>query len=844
MKKYLKIKSNWVYVAIVFVIFVVFSLLYNTPVFTGNNALSQSDIINYKGGAQEMLNFEKQTGENIYWSDAMFAGMPTYQSGASYQGYWIKTVDQFFRFLPRPADYLFLLLAGFFFLGIVLFKNWKYALLGSFMFALGTYYFIIIEAGHNAKIHAIAYFPPLMASIILLYRGRYILGFLSTAFFMALELMASHPQMTYYFGFVVLFYLIFEFVEAQKNKNIKEYFIQSILAIFAVLLAFGMNSSPLMATKEYAQYSTRGKNDVNLFENTNQNGLDKSYITDWSYGKIETLNLFIPNFMGGSSLAQEEDKSNLIKAIGSNVKSEEEYSYYSQYLPYIPIYWGGQPFTSGPAYQGAIVILLFILGSVIVPGKWKWWLLSSSIFSILLAWGKNMMWLTDLFIDYVPLYDKFRAVSSILVIAEFTMPLLAIFAVYQLIKSKSEENENIFKKVLYVSSVVIGCLLILYLFGPEIFSFSTVQDSQIPEFMASGIRLDRIELFRKDTLRTLIFVSIASGLILAYLKNKIERKEIVILGLSLLTIVDLWSVDKRYLNDDDFISKQWVENPFPTEISQRLIEEAQKGNHAVIQMAGRIPVNKALKELKEKDKKHYRVFNTLASTFNETGTSYFASSLGGYHGAKLQNYQNIIDLYFSNDSIMLKKYGILEGRNNILNLLNTKYVVVGNGQEPHIIQNPENLGNVWFVDETIQLSQADSAIVKIGQIDVSKKAIVPVPAQNYTLGEAEIKLKEYNPISLKYESKNANRGFAVFSEIYYPRGWKAYIDGKEKDIVQTNYFLRGLEIPAGEHEILFKFEPSVISIGNKIMIGSNILFILLVIGGIFYQYKFADKKES
>ncbi|MCT7904216.1 Predicted membrane protein [Candidatus Ornithobacterium hominis] len=838
-------KNNLIYAAIMLIVFAVFSLAYNAPVITGGMALSQPDIINYKGSAEEMLQYQKQTGENIYWSDAMFGGMPTYQTGASYDGYWVKKVDEIFRFLPRPADYLFILLGGFFFLGFVLFRNWKYAALSAFLFGLGTYFFIVIEAGHNAKVHAIAYFAPFMAALILIFRKKYIIGFLLATLFMALELLASHPQMTYYFGFVVLFYFIAEFFEALKNHSIRDYFIKSLLAISSVVLAFGMNSSPLMATQEYTQFSTRGENDVTLFEDSNPSGLDKSYITHWSYGKLETLNLWIPNFMGGGSVADEESKPNLKKALENNVRSPEEYDYYQQYLYYLPTYWGDQPFTSGPAYQGAIVVFLFLLGCIIVPGKWKWWLLGSTFFSIFLSWGKNMMWLTDIFIDYVPLYDKFRAVSSILVIAEFTMPLLAAFAIYYIFKKEFLKPLEIYKKTLYVSLGTLGILLILYFVGANLFSFATPVEAQLPTFVANGIRADRVALFQADTLRTFIFVALAAGLILAYLKKYIKSKEIVIAGIAVLTIIDLWGVNKRYLNNEDFIPKQWVENPFPTEVSQRLLNEAQKGSPALMQIAHKIPVNHLLNELKKQNPGHYRVFNTISSTFNETQTSYFLPSLGGYHGAKLQNYQNVIDLYFSNDSIQMKKLGILSGRENILNLLNTKFVVVGGAQKPQLIQNPAVAGNAWFVSQVLPQESADSALVKIGKIDIKNVAVAGAKALKFSNENAEINLKSYHPMKLSYESRNEQSGYAVFSEIYYPKGWKAYINGEEVEILQTNYFLRGLEIPAGTNQIDFVFEPQVIQRGKTMMLASNIIFILLVLGGIFYHWKnFRSKKDD
>ena len=363
-----KFQKNILFSVVALVIFAVIALVYNSPVISGNKSISQPDIVNYKGSAQEMVQHSQATGDETYWSNAMFSGMPTYQTGAQYPNHWIKKLDETLRFLPRPADYLFLMFAGFFLLGMVLFRNWKYAFLGACLFAMGSYFFQLFEAGHNSKAHAIAYFAPLTAGIILLYRKKYILGFILTTLFMALQLVANHPQMTFYLGLALLIYVIIQAVESVKSGEIKSFMISSVLALFAVILGLGMNATSALATFEYGQSSTRGKNDITLMEGQNQEGLNKDYITNWSYGKLETLNLFIPNFMGGGSIAPEGSKENLKAALGK-APSREEYEYFSQAIDYIPTYWGNQPFTSGPAYQGAIVILLFILGLFLVKGK-------------------------------------------------------------------------------------------------------------------------------------------------------------------------------------------------------------------------------------------------------------------------------------------------------------------------------------------------------------------------------------------------------------------------------------------------------------------------------------------
>ncbi|MGI9526840.1 MAG: YfhO family protein [Weeksellaceae bacterium] len=837
--------KNILFSIISLVIFVVISMIYNSPLIGGKTAISQPDIINYKGSAKEMQDYREATGEETYWSDAMFGGMPTYQTGAQYEHHYIKKIDEVLRFLPRPADYMFIMFAGFFVLGMVLFRNWKYAFLGACLFAMGTYFFQLYEAGHNSKAHAIAYFAPLTAGIILLYRKKYIVGFIMTAFFMALELVANHPQMTYYLGLALFIYVVVELVEKIRQQDLKSFAISSALAIVAVLLGIGMNATGIMSTYEYGAHSTRGVNDVTIFEGDNESGLNKDYITQWSYGKLETLNLFIPNLMGGGSMPEPGTKENLEKAIERNAQSQEEYQYFIQAIDMIPTYWGAQPFTSGPAYQGAVVVLLFILGLFLVKGKYKIWLALATLLSIMLAWGKNMMWFTDLFIDYIPLYDKFRAVSSILVIAEFTMPLLAVMGVYHLFNNKNLTTAYKKKVLMYGGGGVIAFLILLYVAGEGLFGFKSDFDQQLPLYMQKGIVADRVAMFRADLLRTTIFVMLSLALLAAYVWDKLKQKEVIIAGLALLTLVDLWGVDKRFLNDDNFIPKRYVEYPFPTEMNDRLYADAQS-NSTIMQIAAKAPINKALADVKENDKDlHYRVYNAATSTFNDASTSYFVSSIGGYHGAKLQNYQNIIDLYFSRDSVLQNQYGLVGKEQQILDMLNTKYFIANAEGGPQAILNPKAMGNAWFVNKIIVKPNADEAIVKIGHIDPKNEAVVAQEIlSSVSSTNAQIELTSYEPNKLVYKSSNSANGFAVFSEIFYDKGWQATVDTESTEIIQTNYFLRGVYIPAGEHTITFEFKPEVVKIGQIISLSSHILFFLMVLGSLFLLYKRYSHREN
>jgi len=866
----MKKNKNLLYILGSLIFFALVALFYCAPVLSGK-AIIQPDIINYRGSAEEMLTYQEQSNDHVYWSNAMFGGMPTYQTGAQYDFDLIKGIDKVIRFLPRPADYIFLLFSGFFILGLTLFKKWKYALTGSIFFAVGAYFFIIIAAGHNAKVHTIAYFAPLVAGVLLLYRKKYIAGFVLTTLFMGLQLQANHIQMTFYLFLVMLIYAIVQFINDLKAKELPSFFKASGLVVVACIIALGLNASRLLATYEYSKETTRGKSEMTLLK-SNTDGLDHEYITQWSYGKLETLNLFIPNLMGGSSMSKEEDLKNYYQQLQTTAQAVGEDEFNQQVFQALAqqprsTYWGEQPGTSGPAYQGAVVVFLFILGLFLVRGKYtkyKWWLLSATILSVLLAWGKNLQWLTDIFVDYFPMYDKFRAVSSILVMAEFTMPLLAIITLYYFIQ---DEDSEIFKTktLTTVTGVIVGVLAVLYLGAGSIFSFQSSNDLYTTtEFLKligeanpnaigfwesmlkqvdEALIADRISMFRNDTLLTLIYVLITFGLLLAYQKKLIKNATIVVLAIGAIALIDGLNVNKRYFNDENFVSKYIVENPFPTELSIGLETEANSNNN-VAQIAYKVPINAALNDLAKQDKSQYRVYNTTQSTFNEAGTSFFVNSIGGYHAAKLGKYQDLVDIYFSGDP-RLKQYGINDesGMINVLNMLNTKYIVHGSVQEPKIEMNPTAFGNAWFVADIKAVNSADEEILALNNTFLEKQVVLrsdvaqKVPKSIVADSTASIKLTSYTPTKLVYNASSKTDQIAVFSEIYYPHGWKATIDGKEVDILKANYVLRALPITKGNHEIVFSYEPQVISTGKTIMIASNILLIAVVFGGLFLGYK-------
>lgn len=873
----MKNKKNLLYIFGSIIFFALVALIYCSPVLSGKSII-QPDIINYRGSAEEMLSYQEQTDERVYWSDAMFGGMPTYQTGAQYDFDLIKGIDKVIRFLPRPADYIFLLFGGFFILGITLFKNWKYALTGSIFFAVGAYFFIIIAAGHNGKVHTIAYFAPLVAGILLLYRKKYITGFVLTTLFMGLQLQANHIQMTFYLFLVMLIYVIVQFINDLKSKQLPAFFKASGLVVAACIIALGLNASRLLSTYEYSKETTRGKSEMSLLK-TNTDGLDHSYITQWSYGKLETLNLFIPNFMGGSSTSSEEDLKNYFDQLQATYQTVGDNEFNQQVFQALAsqprsTYWGEQPGTSGPAYQGAIVIFLFILGIFLVRGKfapYKWWLLSATVLSILLAWGKNFQFLTDIFVDYFPMYDKFRAVSSILVMAELTMPLLAIITLYYFIQGE-DSDEFKTKTLLTVGGSVTLLLVIMYLGAGSIFSFQSESDSYLTDQFLNligqsnpnaigfwqgmlkeldqALIADRIDLFKADTLRTLFFVVVTIGFLFAYQKKYIKNYSIIVLAIGALALIDGITVDKRYLNKENFVSEYIVDNPFPTEMSIRLESEANSNNN-VAQIAYKVPMNNALAQLAQQDQSHYRVYNTTQSTFNEAGTSFFVNSIGGYHAAKLGKYQDLIDIYFSNDP-RLKKHGITDesGMINVLNMLNTKYIVHGDVQEPKIEMNPTAFGAAWLVSDLKEVNTANEEILALNNTFLEEQAVVNrsvAEKLTKTLAKdstATITMNSYSPTKLVYESNSKTDQLAIFSEIYYPKGWKATVDGKEVHILKANYILRALPLTKGKHEIIFTYEPQVIETGKTIMMASNILLIAVIFGGLFLGYKNCKKEKD
>ena len=791
---------------IILVGFIIVSLTYFSPVLKGKQ-IFQSDIMQHNGMAKQQRDFRAKTGGETYWTNSAFGGMPTYQLGARYPHNYVKSLDSVLRFLPRPADYLFLYFIGFYILLLVLKVDFKLAALGALAFGFSTYMVIILGVGHNAKAHAIAFMPLVLSGIILTFRKQYIWGFLLTTIAMALEIGANHFQMTYYLMLLVIVLGVAYLIDAYRKKLLPHFFKSIGILVIAVIFSLGLNATNLMATQEYVKESTRGKSELTInpdgSEKETTNGLDKEYITTYSYGIVESFNLFIPRFMGGGSYEDVGKESNTYKLFtnigASPVQARQE-------VAHTPTYWGQQPIVEAPAYVGAVVLFLFILALFLVKGRLKWWLLGGTLMSLLLSYGKNLGFLTDFFIDYFPLYNKFRAVSSIQVILELCIPILAIFGLSRLFNDYEKEEEKL-KALKYTLGITGGLALVFLLFKGSLFGFVGLRDGLFsqrygeigPRFI-EAVRADRISIFNQDTIRTLILVILSAATVWAFLKNKLSETFVVLVFAGLI-LFDLVVVDKRYVNSDDFISARKVNQPF-------------QANAADLQI--------------QKDTSHYKVLDESGDPFNSGRASYFHNALGGYHGAKPRRVEDIMN--FRNE------------KNNmtILNMMNVKYIIRSTEDSPVALTNPDANGNAWFVEKLKNVDSVNEEIKALENLNVKIEAVTlnsELPRAFQLDSLASIKLLDVKPNHLNYESNNSNDGFVVFSENYYRDGWNAYVDEELVPHYRVNYVLRGLEVPKGKHTIEFKFEPKVVQTGSTIALGSSVLFGLLLLGGLYYEFK-------
>ncbi len=787
------------------VVFAVISFVYFCPAVTEGRILSQHDSVAGIGAGQESKEYLERTGERTRWTNSIFGGMPTYQMAPSYDSTdLLKGIENLYHlYLPTYVWYVFVMLLGFYILLRAFdFRAWM-AALGAIIWAFSSYFFIIIAAGHIWKFITLAYIPPTIAGMVLCYRGKCLAGGLLTAFFVALQIMSNHVQMTYYFLFVMLFMAIAYGVKAFQENALVNYAKRTGVLVVAGLLGVCVNLSNLYHTYEYSKESMRGKSELVKENSANQtdSGLERDYITQWSYGIGETFSLLVPNVKGGASVPLAANEKAMEKA---NPMYGSIYSQLGQY-------WGEQPGTSGPVYVGAFVMFLFILGLFVVKTPMKWALLAATVLSILLSWGKNFMPFTDFFIDYVPMYNKFRAVSSILVIAEFTIPLLAMLALKEVVTTPVIIKER--KKDFLISFGLTGGLALLFAVMPKVFfpqyvssmemnALQSIPADQLVPLLAN-LEEVRMSLFTADAWRSFFIILVGAGLVWAYGMGKL--KETVLIGaLAVLCLVDMWDVNKRYLYDEQFVEKQVQTQGFQQTETDKMILEDQSLD--------------------------YRVLNLASNTFNENNTAYWHKSVGGYHAAKLRRYQEMIEEHISGEMGGLFKAVADAGGDTekldasefpVLNMLNTKYFIFPlQGGQTVPLPNPYALGNAWFVDEVKYVGNANEEIEAIHGLEPSQVAVVDKKFESVVKSvpsdsAATIELVAYEPNYLKYEVNSEKGGTVVFSEIYYP-GWQSTVDGEEVPHGRADYILRAMNVPAGKHVVEFRFDPKSLHLTETI----------------------------
>ncbi len=811
-------------------LFAVLAFAYFFPADTEGRILYRHDASAGVGAGQEQQEYYQRTGERTRWTNALFSGMPTYQSAPSYNSTNLlgKVVDAYHLWLPENVWYVFVYLLGFYLLLRAFDFRWYLAALGSVMWAFSTYFLIIIAAGHIWKVWALAYLPPLIAGIVLAYRGKYLWGLIMTALFTAFEVNANHVQMTYYYLFVIFFMILAYLVEAIRQKQMSRFLKATAVCLVAGLVGVMVNISNLYHTWQYSKESMRGKSELVKENNANQtsSGLERDYITQWSYGIGETWTLLVPNVKGGASQPLAMNKTAMKHADNNYI------GIYQQ----IGQYWGEQPGTSGPVYVGAFVLFLFVLGLFIVKGPMKWALLAATVLSIMLSWGKNFMGLTDLFIDYMPMYAKFRTVASILVIAEFTIPLLAMLALKEVVSGEVKTDK--LRKAVVASFALTGCVALLFWAMPDVFFGNYVSSSEmqaLSQFPAdqlnpllANLSEMRRAMFTSDAMRSFIIILIGTVCLVLFMARKL--KAITLAGLLLaLCLIDLWMVNKRYLNDAMFVPKYEREQAQPkTETDEIILAD------------------KSL---------DYRVLNLASNTFNENETSYYHKSIGGYHAAKLRRYQELIEAYISpemqqtfaavaeaaGDMTLVKGDSVYP----VLNMLNTKYFILPLQDGKTVpVENPYRFGNAWFVNSVKFVDNANQELDALGKLDLRHEAVADAKFRELLKPVAEqaadsaalVTLTAYEPNQLTYDVTSARGGVVVFSEIYYP-GWTATVDDQPVEVGRVDYVLRALTVSPGQHKVVLSFFPKSLDTTETIAYASLGVLVLLVLLALFLSYR-------
>ena len=800
------------------ILFAVLAFAYFFPADTEGRILYRHDSAAGKGAGQEMSEYRQRTGETTRWTNSLFSGMPTYQMAPAYGSG--KVLDQvanaYHLWLPDYVWYLFAYLLGFYILLRAFDFRQMLAALGSIVWAFSTYFLIIIAAGHYWKVMALAYLPPMIAGIVLAYRGKYLWGFVVTAIFAALEVQANHVQMTYYYLFIILAMIVAYLVDAIRKKQMAHFAKATAVCAAAAVIGICINLSNLYHTWEYSKESMRGKSELVKKNSANQtsSGLDRDYITQWSYGVDETWTLLVPNAKGGAS----------VPMVMNETAMEHADNNYLPIYQQIGQYWGEQPGTSGPVYVGAFVLFLFVLGLFIVKGPMKWALLAATILSILLSWGRNFMPFTDFFLDYVPMYAKFRTVASILVIAEFTIPLLAMLALKRIVDDPQVLKEKFNYAVVSFAVTVGACLL--FIFFPGMFDYISSSEmhalSQFPadqlQPLLNNLTEMREAMFTADCRRSLFIICAGCVLLYLYVRGKMGKQWLVAI-VAVVCLLDLWSVNKRYLNDGMFVEKSQRDQPIvKTATEDQILRDTSLD---------------------------YRVLNLASNTFNENETSYYLKSIGGYHPAKLRRYQEVIDAYISKE--MQKLYpAVAKAQGDmtqvpgdsifpVLNMLNTKYFILPlEGGQTVPVQNPYALGNAWLVDKVTYVDNANAELDLVGKIDLRHEAVADKRFKE-TIGEGVkqegtslVKITKYEPNQLTYEVESQKGGVVVFSENYYP-GWTATVDGKDVDVARVNYILRAINVAPGKHTVQLSFFPTTVDTTERIAYASYAILLAVIV---------------
>ena len=815
---------------LVVLLFAVLAFAYFFPADIEGRILYRHDASAGRGAGQEGIEYLQKTGERSRWTNALFGGMPTYQTAPSYGSTDLltKVVNAYHLWLPENVWYVFVYLLGFYILLRAFDFRQHLAALGSIIWAFSTYFLIIIAAGHIWKVWALAYLPPMIAGVVLAYRGRYLWGLLVTAVFTAFEINANHVQMTYYYLFIILFLVIAWLIEAIREHQLARFMKATAVCVAGAAIGLCINLSNLYHTWQYSQETMRGKSELVKENSANQtsSGLERDYITQWSYGIDETWTLLIPNTKGGASMPLSMNETAMEHADNN----------FTTIYQQIGQYWGEQPGTSGPVYVGAFVMMLFILGLFIVKGPVKWALLAATILSILLSWGKNFMGLTDFFLDYVPMYAKFRTVASILVIAEFTIPLLAMLALRELMRIWESRETGAVNKYLLISFGLTAGIALLFAVMPSVFFSSFISSAEMHALqglpaeyfqpLVSNLTEMRQAVFTADCWRTFWIIVIGTGILLLYKYGKLKANYMVG-AILVLCLIDLWQVNKRYLNDEMFVPASEREAPQQKTQTDELILRDQSLD--------------------------YRVLNLASNTFNENETSYYHKSIGGYHAAKLRRYQELIEAYIAPEMQSLTKAVAEAGGDMtqvngdsicpVLNMLNTKYFIFPlEGGQTVPIQNPYVYGNAWFVDEIQYVENANDEIAALGKLALRHQAVADVKFKTQ-LGEATeqdttsiVTITGYEPNRLTYDVNSGKGGVLVFSEIYYP-GWTATVDGKPVELGRVDYVLRALQIQPGKHQVELSFFPKSVDMTETVAYTAFGVLLLVLVGIVLIEYR-------